>query len=144
MKLVTTPPPDGAQRRAPVSRKPTLGDRSFANEPPELAISNHRDNASPGGKATLAFATTRYGANEIVLMSPAGGSVTRIGAGRYGFGPTWSPDGTAVAFVNPYTCDYSDYCTPGTYDAVWVANSDGSNDVRFLTDGNQPAWKPHP
>ncbi len=93
--------------------------------------------------STLAFATTRRGPDEIVLMGPAGGSVTRIGAGLLGFGPTWSPDGTEVAFVNPYTCSYYCYGTYGTYDAVWVAHSDGSN-IRYLTDGNQPAWKPHP
>ena len=92
--------------------------------------------------STLAFATTRYGADEIVLMSPAGGSVTRIGAGLPGFGPTWSPDGTQLAFVQVSACGYYDYCS-GTYEAVLVAHSDGSN-VRYVTTGNQPAWKPHP
>jgi hypothetical protein len=87
----------------------------------------------PDGSA-LAFTTTRYGPDEIVLMSPAGGSVTRIGTGLPGFAPTWSADGTRLAFVRAdgYPSDH-----------VLVARADGS-DVRDLTAGDQPAWKPHP
>jgi TolB protein len=88
--------------------------------------------------STLAFATTRFGLDEIVLMSPADGSVTRIGAGLPGFEPTWSPDGTQLAFVQLYPDPYS-----GPYTAIVVAHTDGSN-VRTVTPGNQPAWKPHP
>ena len=62
--------------------------------------------------STLAFATTRYGADEIVLMNPAGGGVTRIG-GLYGFAPTWSPDGTRLAFVQD---DCFDWCSPSYED----------------------------
>ena len=86
--------------------------------------------------STLAFATTRYGSDEIVLMSPAGGSVTRIGTGLSGFGPTWSRDGTQLAFVQ--SCD--EWCEPYM---IFVASSDGTN-VRSLTAGEQPAWRPHP
>jgi TolB protein len=94
----------------------------------------HDDGAAwkPDG-STLAFSTTRYGADEIVLMSPAGGSVARIGAGLPGFEPTWSPDGTQLALVR-------DYGQPSGY--ILVARADGS-DVRNLTAGNQPAWRPH-
>jgi preprotein translocase subunit YajC len=87
--------------------------------------------------STLAFATTRDGLDEIVLMSPAGGSVTRIGTGLPGFAPTWSPDGAQLALVQVY--DGYD----ATYDIVVLAHADGSN-VRYLTAGDQPAWKPHP
>jgi WD40 repeat protein len=80
--------------------------------------------------STLAFATTRYGADEIVLMSPAGGRVTRIGTGLPGFEPTWSPDGTQLALV-------------GDDGNILVANADGSM-VHSLTAGDQPAWRPHP
>jgi WD40 repeat protein len=115
---------------------------------------------SPDG-STLAFATTRYGSDEIALLNVAGGGVTRIGAGLPGFWPTWSPDGTQLAFVQTQdsNCggwDYSRHPTSGvtgsarvrgakdcsTYDAIVVSRSDGSN-VRLLTLGNQPAWRPH-
>jgi TolB protein len=86
----------------------------------------------PDGSA-LAFATTRFGSNEIVLMMPTGGSVTRIGTGLAGFFPTWSSDGTQLAFVqlNQYQARI-----------IVVAHADGSNQTTIAT-GDQPAWRPH-
>jgi Tol biopolymer transport system component len=87
----------------------------------------------PDGSA-LAFVTTRYGADQIVLISSAGGSVTLVGL--LGWAPAWSPDGTQLAVVQAY----GDY--PDIYDYIVTANTDGSN-VRVVTEGDQPAWKPH-
>jgi hypothetical protein len=93
----------------------------------------------PDGSA-LAFATTRYGADEIVLMGVNGGGVARIGAGLPGFAPSWSPDGTQLAFVQLLQRDYDgDWYTTSV---ISTANTDGSG-VRTLNDGAQPAWKPH-
>jgi hypothetical protein len=86
----------------------------------------------------MAFATTRFGGPEIALMNPDGTGITRIGSGLAGSQPTWSPDGTRLAFVNVVD-DY--WWFP--YDAIFVADADGSNS-RFLAAGEQPAWKPHP
>jgi TolB protein len=80
----------------------------------------------------LAFATARYGADEIALVGGSGGSVSRLGAGLPGFEPAWSPDGTRLAFVR----------TNLTSDAIFVATADGAN-VHSLYTGDQPAWKPH-
>src|SRR6266550_7015597 len=79
-----------------------------------------------------------------------------------GFGPSWSPDGTQLAFAQTLEdCgggwDYSRPAASGgtdsarprrangcyTYDAISVAYSGGSN-LRVFTTGNQPAWRPHP
>ena len=105
-----------------------------------LTIDPARDHGQLDG-STLAFATTRYGADEIVLMSPSGGSVTRIGAGLPGIEPTWSPDGTQLAYaqVTEYCDDYGCY----SYATVYVASADGSG-VTYLSGGDHPAWKPHP
>ena len=93
----------------------------------------------PDGSA-LAFATTRYGADEIVLMGVNGGGVARIGAGLPGFAPSWSPDGAQLAFVQLLQRDYDgDWYTIAV---ISTANADGAG-VRSLTDGDQPAWKPH-
>jgi hypothetical protein len=91
--------------------------------------------------STLAFATTRYGSDEIALLSATSGSVTRIGTGLPGFTPSWSPDGTHLAFVQLVQRDYDgDWYTTAV---ISTANADGSG-VRTVADGDQPAWKPHP
>ncbi|HYL55487.1 MAG TPA: hypothetical protein VEU73_07910 [Gemmatimonadales bacterium] len=86
--------------------------------------------------STLAFATTRFGAGaaEIVLMSSTGGAVTRIGAGLPGSEPTWSPDGSQLAFVR---------FDPFRQAFIFAAHTDGTN-VITITSGDGPAWKPHP
>ncbi|HXM37124.1 MAG TPA: hypothetical protein VN908_00525 [Gemmatimonadales bacterium] len=90
--------------------------------------------------STLAFATTRYGSDEIALLNATSGTVTRIGAGLPGFAPSWSPDGTQLAFVQLVQRDYDgDWYTTSV---ISTAKADGSI-VRYLTDGDQPAWKPH-
>jgi dipeptidyl aminopeptidase/acylaminoacyl peptidase len=90
--------------------------------------------------STLAFATTRYGEDEVVLLSPVGGSVTRIGSGLPGFEPTWAPDGTQLALVQVrQVCDQYG-C--GMYNLVEVHHADGSDTP--VKAGDQPAWRPHP
>jgi len=85
--------------------------------------------------STLAFSTTRFlGTDEIVLMSAAGGTVTRIGLGLTGFAPTWSPDGSQLAFVD----------TDGTNDLIFITATDGSEPLGFGIFGDQPSWRPHP
>jgi len=61
---------------------------------------------------------------EIWVMEPDGSNQTML---TYGFHPSWSPDGTKIAFM---------------YDGwIWVMNADGSNQVQ-LSDGqdHDPAW----
>jgi hypothetical protein len=87
--------------------------------------------------STLAFATTRYGADEVVLMSAAGGSVSRVGGGVAGSAPVWSRDGSHLALVQRVGCD--DWCTE--YDAILVMATDGT-EIRYVTNGLDPAWKP--
>jgi Tol biopolymer transport system component len=74
-------------------------------------------------------------------MSPSGGSVTRIGAGLPGIEPTWSPDGTQLAYAQ--VTEYCDDDGCYSYATVYVASADGSG-VTYLSGGDHPAWKPHP
>jgi TolB protein len=51
------------------------------------------------------------------------------------FGPSWSPDGTRIAFTSHRA---------GSAD-IWVMNADGSNPVQLTTNGADdvdPAWSP--
>jgi TolB protein len=85
--------------------------------------------------STLAFATTRLGDPEVVLMNAGGGSVTPLGLG---FAPAWSPDGTRLSLVQAF----GDYYY-GVNDWIVVVQADGSNSHPIII-GDQPAWKPHP
>jgi hypothetical protein len=90
---------------------------------------------------TLAFATTRSGAAEVALLDVSSGSVTRPGAGLLGSAPAWSPDGSQLAVVQvEESCDY-DYCF-NYNEIVFVSVNGGPG--RWISPGNQPAWKPHP
>ncbi|HUL49677.1 MAG TPA: hypothetical protein VLT79_06690 [Gemmatimonadales bacterium] len=81
----------------------------------------------------LAFTTARSDTSALALMSPTGGGMTIIGGGIPGSSPTWSSDGTRLAFV--IVDLYGRH-------AIYTAHADGSN-LTNLVQGDQPAWKPH-
>ena len=70
-------------------------------------------------------------------MNPTGGSVTRIGTGLPGFAPSWSPDGTQLAFAQLFNDP-----SLGPFETILTTRVDGSN-IRTVTQGAQPAWRPH-
>jgi PKD domain-containing protein/WD40 repeat protein len=89
--------------------------------------------ALPGGEK-IAFATTRF-VDELVLvvMNVDGSGVSMI-RGYGGWNPAWSPDGTRIAFISN--------AFDGTYQGLFVMNADGSN-VSLVTDyADWPAWIP--
>ncbi len=73
----------------------------------------------------------------LYVMDSDGSNRTRLMAGQAGFlsAPTWSPDGSRIAFVSEMD---------GHAD-IWVVNSDGSNPVNLTQDeakDHSPAWSP--
>jgi Tol biopolymer transport system component len=82
----------------------------------------------------LVFDSDRAGSRDIYVMNPDGSGVTRVTT-QGGANPTWSPDGTKIAFT------FSD---PGVSADVWVVDADGSNrtnltNVAGATDG-EATW----
>jgi PKD repeat protein len=86
------------------------------------------------------FVTSRYGGNatEIVVMNPDGSGVTRLAPGET---PTWSSDGTRIAFTYLDAWDPDQPWLPYIWAAVINADGAGLNWVAW---GYGPAWRPFP
>jgi len=93
---------------------------------------------SPDGEH-VAFRSERDGGG-IFIMARTGEGVRRVT--NRGFRPTWSADGTELAFVTENV-----EMNPGNSNSqgqLWVARVAGGEPRRILTsDANQPAWSPH-
>jgi PKD repeat protein len=98
---------------------------------------------SPDG-ARIAFATARYSADptgyygielQLAVMNPDGSGVSQVGMGTTGFDPSWSPDGTRIAFVRMEPCYFM--ACPNVY----VINADGTGES-WVAEGFDPAWRP--
>lgn len=99
--------------------------------------------ATGGGVGQIAFASARDGLPQIYLMNLDGTGVSRLtdlaeGACQ----PTWSPDGSQIAFTSP--CRTSRNIYPGS--SVWVMGIDGSGLKPLATAPGgdfDPAWSPN-
>ncbi len=84
----------------------------------------------------FAFGGNYNYASGLFVMSADGSNVSRI-LGGYGFGhPSWSPDGSRIAFECSTPTGNADVC---------VVNSNGSGFAQVTSDPDaesQPAWKP--
>ncbi|MDE0040801.1 MAG: hypothetical protein OXT74_02090 [Candidatus Poribacteria bacterium] len=89
-----------------------------------------------GRKTKIAFTSTRGGNPDIYVMDADGGNPRRVTTHDAEDGnPTWSHDGSKIAFVSNRN---------GGYIQIWVIDADGKNPIR-LTDGvwdQHPAWSP--
>ena len=81
----------------------------------------------------IAFGGSVAGKNsyEIFVVNPDGTGLTRLTvSAKQDFEPTWSPDGSMLAFAS--------FRSPS---GIYTMNADGSNQT-FLTAGRQPSWAP--
>lgn len=98
-----------------------------------------------GGLGQLAFASNRLFDNEmqIYVMDASGNNppvqITNIDGGACQ--PSWSPDGTQLAFTSPCSGKQDSY--PGSN--IWIINADGTGatQLTYSIEGDfDPAWSP--
>ncbi len=96
------------------------------------------ENRAGGGGGRIAFVSSINNNDEIFVANVDGSALTNItNNAAVDFAPTWSPDGTKIAF----TSDRGG----GEYRVIYIMNSDG-NDIFQLTDptrdSTDPSWSP--
>jgi Tol biopolymer transport system component len=97
--------------------------------------------AFPGANGKIAFVSNRDGGFQVFVMDADGGNPTRLTDQLSNFMPTWSPDGSKIAFQSNRAQP-----SPSVYQ-IYVIDADGSNQTR-LTDipspfgAHDPTWSP--
>jgi hypothetical protein len=95
--------------------------------------------AFPGQNGKIAFVGSTGFQTGIATVNPDGSERTQLTSNSSDLAPTWSPDGTRIAFMRerPEPCDTD----PCGYD-TWVMNADGSGAALAIPDAWSPTWSP--
>jgi TolB protein len=91
---------------------------------------------APGAHAAFAGANGRIAfgvaGSGIWSVNPDGTAFRQLTSSGFDTDPSWSPDGTRLAFVRATAC-----CND-----IYVVNADGSGEQLLRTDGQTPTWSP--
>jgi dipeptidyl aminopeptidase/acylaminoacyl peptidase len=99
--------------------------------PEELAL-------SPDG-SRLAYACPIFGRIYVIRADGSRPRLLRTGT-KSAYWPTWSPDGTRIAFSTESAPNY--FTGPATPSAIYVVDLDGSHRKLVARDGAAPDWSP--
>ncbi len=95
-----------------------------------LAATPAAQAALPSANGKIAFHTDRDGNHEIYVVNADGSRQIRLTDGpsyQHDLTPTWSPDGTKIAFTRE-----------GGVTGLWLMNPDGSGKVQIVADPHAP------
>jgi Tol biopolymer transport system component len=108
-------------------------DREQAQDRPSLSTAaSEATGPSQGDRSSLSGQIVFDNFDDVWTIDADGTDLTRLtGSPEPEFDPTWSPDGTQIAFRFERNGDPE----------IWLMNADGS-DRRRLTRGLSPAWSP--
>src|SRR5829696_10202491 len=101
---------------------------------------------SPNGEKIVYAADDGAGTRGIYVMSRSGNAKKALTASNNlpEYGPTWSPDGTKIAFISQERVSTPEGQSDWQVD-VWVMNADGSEQKKLTDDSNHegaPTWSP--
>lgn len=107
---------------------------------PKISAASFRKfkiSSEPGFPGRIAFSAEVDGLNRIFVYDLDGGKISALVAGPgNSTEPTWSPDGTRLAFISD---------RDGGEPAIFITRWDGTNTVRISPDNQKvgnPAWHP--
>ena len=131
--------PSTATAAGPTEVSPGVTPTTEATDP---AVSGPTPTPQGGGVGQIAFASDRSGLPQIYLVNVDGTGIQQVteladGACQ----PSWSPDGSRMAFTSPCRSNRDQY--PGG--SIWVTNADGSGMQPLVSAPGgdyAPAWSP--
>jgi Tol biopolymer transport system component len=101
----------------------------------------------PGRKSLVFESYCPEPPSDLFAVSPDSAALTKLTGGGKQYGaPSWSPDGTHIAYSR---FDHTGLSCKGCPGSIWVADADGTN-ARLLVPGNEssgesallPSWSP--
>jgi Tol biopolymer transport system component len=101
----------------------------------------------PGRKSLVFESYCPEPPNDLYAVATDGTALTKLtGGDKQYYGPSWSPDGTHIAYTR---FDFRELTCKGCPGSIWVADADGGN-AHLLVPGNEtsyeseiaPSWSP--